>query len=314
MAADKYLVHNFGEEFFEYIKGKLNAKSSCLIYDQLMKIGERPEIPLAEVRTLIIENSQETLDSEHFTQIDQETLISLLSLDELSVTEIDLLAAVSKWVDCEVQRQDLSMDSANRRRVFEPIKGYILFSDLKPDKIASCKGIIELFTLKECNSLLLHLLDKVNPFMVELKTARRAGASNPCSIFVSDSLPATGHPYSGNAFMTVNRSVSIRVIHTTYSGSMANLRIKILNPFNELLKVKTEVFMKDGRWSFSINPPFDAEKNVFWKLQITGDGNAGDEDQLSKEKDLYKESIHFILIGTSANKHFVRGLEFVPLD
>ena len=128
LAADKYLLHHFSEPFFEYIKGRLNAESSCLIYDQLIKIGEREEIPLPQVRTAVIEGGIKAFQSEHFMQIDQETLISLLSADELAVDEIDLLVAVSKWVDCEMQRQSLPANGENRRKMFERIKGYILFS------------------------------------------------------------------------------------------------------------------------------------------------------------------------------------------
>ena len=104
-AGDKYKLNGFHQMFFAYVKSKLNAKSSCLIYDQLVKIFDREEIRLGDVRTAMIKNSQETIESEHFKEIDQETLISLLSLDRLNIDEADLLPAVSKWVDCEVQRQ-----------------------------------------------------------------------------------------------------------------------------------------------------------------------------------------------------------------
>ena len=68
----------------------MTNQNSCLIYEQLVKIGDREESVLAYVRGRIIENSQEAIESEHFTQINQETLISLLSLEKLSIDEIDL--------------------------------------------------------------------------------------------------------------------------------------------------------------------------------------------------------------------------------
>ena len=125
MAADKYLVHHFGEALIEYAKSRLTVESSCLIYDQLMKIGEHEEISLADVRTMIIENSREAIGTENFTQIDQETLISLLSLKELSIDGNYLLAAVSEWIDCELQRQGLQVNHVNRQKAFQPIKSYI---------------------------------------------------------------------------------------------------------------------------------------------------------------------------------------------
>ena len=82
--------------FFDYIKGRLGAKSSYLIHGQLIKIG-KPE--------------ETTFESENFTQIDQETSISLRSLDRLRLAEIDVLAAVPKLADCEVQSRGLLVNS-----------------------------------------------------------------------------------------------------------------------------------------------------------------------------------------------------------
>ena len=113
-----YLLHRFDRAFFDYAKAKLNAESSYLIYDLLVKIGEHEEMPLNDVQDMIIHFIIATLKSDHFTQIDQETLINLLSLDRLHVTKIDLFEAASKWVDHEVQRQGLLVNGENRRRVF----------------------------------------------------------------------------------------------------------------------------------------------------------------------------------------------------
>lgn len=54
------------------------------------------------VLSMVIEKSKAMFESDHFMQIDQETLISLLSLDKLMIDEIGLLVAVSKWVNCKV--------------------------------------------------------------------------------------------------------------------------------------------------------------------------------------------------------------------
>ena len=161
-------MNHFSKSFFDYVKSKLNAASSCLIYDQLVKIGDREEIPLAEVRTVAIEQTQETFESEHFKHIDQETLINLLSLDQLSIDEFDLLEPISKWVDCEVQRQGLPINDENRRKVFKPIKGHILFNALKLEKAAKCKEIAELLTVEEIGSLILHLLVCVSSIQIQI--------------------------------------------------------------------------------------------------------------------------------------------------
>ena len=189
MAADKYLLNHYSRALFSFIIDKLTNENSCLIYEQLVKIGDREESALAYVRDRIIESTKEVFESEHFTQISQEMLISLLSLEKLSIDEIDLFKAVSKWVDCEVRRRGLSVNRENRRLVFESIKGYILFSELTPEKIANCKEVVELLTKEELLSLLsllLRLVNKEEPLAIELKTSRVAGTSPKMNLDDSD--------------------------------------------------------------------------------------------------------------------------------
>ena len=312
MAADKYLVNHFGQAFFGYVKGKLNAESSCLIYDQLVKIGDRDEIRLADVRTAMIKNSRETIESEHFTKIDQETLISLLSLDQLNIDEADLLAAVSKWADCEVQRQGLPVNRENRRKVFQPIKGYVLFNALKPEKVAKCKVIADLLTLEEAGSLVLHLLNKNKPLMIKLKTSRSAGAGTN-SVFVKDLFSASGYYASRSVDLTVDRRVSIRTVYLTYSQNATNLSFQAYDSSNyRNLNLTAKRSVKDGKLCLSFSPPLDAQANCRYQLTVTCNRTLTSEDQLTRGQTLRYGSINFYFECSDFN--FVRGLEFVPLD
>ena len=317
MAADKYLVNHFGKPFFGHVKSKLNAKSSCLIYDQLVKIGEREEIRLAEVRSVIIENSRETIESEHFKQIDQETLISLLSLDELDIDEADLLAAVSKWLDCEVQRQGMPVNRENRRKVFEPIKSYVLFTAFEPEKVAKCKLIADLLTREEAGSIVLHLLNKDWPLMIELKTSRSAGARGGArSVFVSTSFPANLRQGTRSVCLHVNQRVSIRTVYSTYSSSSTYPRFQVINystGANLNLKVKRSA--KDGKVCFSLNPPWELEADQLYTLCITCNRDLNSEDRLTQGSLSYRSTAFNLSANLSPfdGFHFVRGLEFVPL-
>ena len=309
MAADKYLLHHFGDALFGHIKRKLTVESCYLIFDQLMKIGEREEIVLASVRTWISENSKEVFESENFKQIDQEMLISLLSLNQLNIVEFDLLVAVLKWVDCEVQRQGLPVNDENRRKVFEPIKSYILFTDLPPGKIASCKEIAELLTSEERGALLLHQFDRENPSMIELKTARKVGP-NFLSVFVGDARYFCELPYSEKTTLTVNRRISIRTIHTTYSERAQSVSLKISNSKFIHLDLVIERLVQGGRLCFSFKPPFVVEPNSTYTLIVTGNGEMTKEDHLSRQFRLnYKESVIFDLKNLNGT-HCVRGFDF----
>ena len=275
MAADKYLLHSFGKAFSDYVKSKLNLKNSYLIYDQLVKIGEREEIPLVSVRDVLSNNSWVIFESEHFTQTDQGTLISLLSLDELSIDELDLLVAVSKWVECEVQRQGLPVNRENQRKVFEPIKGYVLFSALKLSKAPKCKVIAELLTREEARSLRLHLRQG-EPLMIEQKTSRRA---TMCSVFVRDLFsPGQGVYSLGSVGLTSNRRVSIKIIYLTYSQS-TNRSFQVRKGDALLLwDLKAERSVKDGKLRLSLSPPLEVEANEEYSLIVFDIGTLKSED------------------------------------
>ena len=313
MAADKYQIDGFSETLFGYIEGRLNVRNSCLIYDQLIKIGQPMHALLARVMTMIIENSKEAFESESFTHIDPETLISLLSLGELSIAEFDLFVAVSKWVDCEVHRQGLQMNCGNRRRVFAPIKGYIVLTALTPEQIANCKRIIELVSEEERGSLLLHRLNRGNRLMIEIETPRKAVAS-ACSVFLSES-GFVKYDYSRTMHLSVNRSVFIKSVHTTFPAS-ANLILRILDSKCEDLGLKPEPFLQDDQWSFSFKPPFVVEPNYPYTLQISGDHQVTKLDGLRKgSTEIANGSIVVKIDSNSVHsnfsgRHFVRSLTF----
>ena len=308
MAADKYLPHGFDEAFSGYIESQLSAKNSCLIYQQLAKIGD-PEA-LAKVRAIIMENSKEAFESEHFTQIDQETLISLLSFDDLRIAEFDLFVTVSKWVDCELQRQDVPVDCENRRRVFEPIKGYIVFAAFSPEQIANSEEIAQLLTNEERGLLILHRLSEDSQLAIELKTSRKARSA----------LASVDH--SRTMYFSVNRRISITLLGTiyseaTYPESAAKLSLQIRDPMGLIVALKEESVLEDGYWSFSFEPPFSVKPKCLYRLQITGDEKLAKEHQLNSEYkfDFPKESVSLNFSSNSGDpdyscQHFLRKVTF----
>src|SRR5699024_7228125 len=106
------------------------------------------------------------------------------------------------------------------------IKGYVLFAALSPEKIAEHEEVAGLLASEELAQLFLHLLNRRNPLKIELKTSRRAAAAR---VFITDLVSANDNPYSNQVYLSVNRKVFIRAIYTTYSGSEADLRLKILD-------------------------------------------------------------------------------------
>ena len=238
----------------------------------------------------------------------------MLSLNELSIDEFDLLAPVSKWVDCEVQRQGLPLNQENRRKVFEPIKGYVLFSSLKPEKVANCEEIAELLTVEEIGSLVLHL-NLGKPLMIEQKTSRSVGAK-PFSVFAvlvfSSTLFASGYSGTRVVNLSVNRRVRIRAIHLTYSKNAPYQSFQVQKS-GVNLDMKANCSVKDGKLRLSFTPSFDVEPSQSYRLDVTCSESLKPDDQLTKQQSLSYGSTTFSLRLLS-DYSFVRGLEFVPLD
>ena len=308
-AADYYLLHHFDEALSDYINDKLNVQSSILIYEQLSKIGKEV-IPLANVRSIIQINSKAAFESEYFLQIGQETLIGLLSLDEVNVEEIELLMAVSKWIDSETQRQGLVVNSENRRKVFEPIKSYILFTAMTPEQIANCKEILELLTVEEIGSVLLHQLNKNIPLLLKLKTSRIAG-TGALSVF-SDLKSTPGYSYTRSVGLKANRRVGIRTIYCSYSPAPADLSLEIRDSAGVLLDLKIERSAKDDRWSFSFHPPLDLKPYSVCELSFRGTGQTKESDQISEQLELEhaNSTIFDLTLGQGLACHCIRGLDF----
>ena len=319
MVADMYLLNGFDRAFFNYVCRKLNSKNSCLIYDQLVKIGERVEVWRKFVKGQITNNSRAFFESDHFTQIDQETLISFLSMDQLEIDEFDLLVAVSKWVDCEVQRQGLSVNDENRRKVFEPIKGYILFAALKPEEIMDCNEGVRLLTDDEEMALMRHLLNKKlskknqknRPLTIKPKTARKDGTTRK----VYSGAGSFGYiAVHDGARISVNRKISVRSIYTALPEDAQDRCASIQDSSGVDLGLKIRNLVQDGRLCFSFITPFVMEPDRDYKLCLKG-SSLDLMKGLEKEIVLQSENGIVFKVGNFRDDnfyHYVKGFEFRP--
>lgn len=135
--ADKYMVHHMMDELINRVRKQLNEITCCLIYDQLIKIQtDTTSLLLSETREFIKANSETAFKSWLFPLIDQDALIGLLNFEQLSISEIDLLQACSRWVELTIMESGLALFSERQQSLFKPIKQLIRWSDLKPWDVA----------------------------------------------------------------------------------------------------------------------------------------------------------------------------------
>lgn len=177
-AADKYLVNGFNEMFLQYLEQIVELENILTIFEELHKIENLDNImpALGWIDTMIKKEIAFLVETENFMEINLKTLLILLSLNELDITENDLFNAVARWIDREVQRKNLPLTKENRRLVFELIKGYILFDGLTAYQIANNPMVAQLLTESEMGSAMLNRFNKDFPLVFELKTNRRLGS------------------------------------------------------------------------------------------------------------------------------------------
>ena len=98
--------------------------------------------PLNRVRDMVMSNSRAVFKNEHFIRIDLQTLTDLLKLHQLSIAEIEVLAAVSKWVNWRIEQAGMPTTPGNKRAAFAPIKRLIRFTDMLPDEVGLQREVI----------------------------------------------------------------------------------------------------------------------------------------------------------------------------
>lgn len=238
MAGDKYQVYNMNDAMFSFIKHILNPSNCCIIYDQLMKFPtDYVCVPLDQVETIIRCNSASAFKNKHFVKISQDTLLNLLSMDALSIDEIDVLTSCAKWVDEEIKRLNLESNTTNKQTVFEPIKNLIRFSKITFDQLKSCNPIKDLLSRDELCSLFLHLLN-VSKFTIECNTARKKVElkSASCKNYQLDSYSRYFSELS--SIFKASDSIIIKNVYTFLPTHVQDLEFSINDMVNGLKNVE----------------------------------------------------------------------------
>lgn len=104
----------------------LTARNACLLLSQ-SRLFEEPEL-MQRCWEVIDAQAMMALTSEGgFTEIDINTLKSILARETLNMNEIDLFEATLKWGEAECLRNDLEHTDENKRKVSSLYYGFLFF-------------------------------------------------------------------------------------------------------------------------------------------------------------------------------------------
>ena len=213
-AANKYLAFEFIKRLLKFTSDQLKPSNACLIYDQLLKLKLEldDESLIKRVEKMI---KTEISLSDGLTEIDQHTLESILSFDQLYIVEVGLLWSCLDWTDAELKRRGLEATVENKRSLFADLKHLIRFCDLKTNELAEL-DIENYVESDEAISVFRHSANKSKPLMIEYRSPRVTGQLWTAEIGMSHSsltLPS-GSVFRSEFKFRVNKKAILMQINT----------------------------------------------------------------------------------------------------
>ena len=112
-AAKKYAVPTLEQKCVDFLKRNLGPDNAFTLLSQA-RLFDEPQ--LTDLCLGCIDKSTvDSFDAEGYTDIDLETLKSVLQRDSLSARESQLFQAAVRWADHECRRKDVANTSTNKR-------------------------------------------------------------------------------------------------------------------------------------------------------------------------------------------------------
>jgi len=113
--AKKYAVVALEKACVDYLKQNLCSDNAFTLLTQA-RLFDEPQLMLMCLET-IDKTTSESLAAEGFTDVDLDTLCSVLERDTLGIRECKLFNAVCRWAEAECGRQQLEPTADSKRRM-----------------------------------------------------------------------------------------------------------------------------------------------------------------------------------------------------
>lgn len=113
--AKKYAVPALEQACVEFLKKNLSTDNALLLLTQA-RLFDEPQLAAFCLET-IDKSTSEAITADGFTDIDLDTLKTVLERDTLGIREVKLFKAVCRWAEAECNRRNLEPEAANQRQV-----------------------------------------------------------------------------------------------------------------------------------------------------------------------------------------------------
>ena len=150
--AKKYMVPSLADKCTEYLQENLSPSNvfsilpSAQIYEEKYLIDRCWKV--------IDKQTEEAVKSDEFASIERSLLEAVVVRDTMSIKEVTLFKAVNLWATIECERQGLTTDGENKRRILgESIVKGIRFPVMKQDEFADVVLDSNILTSEEVISI-----------------------------------------------------------------------------------------------------------------------------------------------------------------
>lgn len=152
--AKKYAVPALESQCVNFLKKNLGPHNAFMLLTQA-RLFDEPHLASLCLES-IDQNTTEALNADGFTEIDNETLISVLERDTLGARESKLFNAADRWAEAECNRQDLSLTKENKRKVLGSAINLIRFPIMSIEEFAQGPGQSGILSERELVDLFLY--------------------------------------------------------------------------------------------------------------------------------------------------------------
>ncbi len=213
IAVDKYLVESLKNDLCTYLKTNLDGSTAVMIFDQMIE-SNRIGLPIEDVASCVQSNCEDIFNNELHIELSEKVLMAILNIKSLYISEIDVLKAISKWIEAKLKKEGLAANRTNLQEAFVPFKPLVRFTDLTVNDFIEHKNLIDdLLSENEAYSLLGHLNNETVQLNISYEGDRIIGGY----WVYCDATPITRPPDANRPLavhLKVNRKVSIWSIRT----------------------------------------------------------------------------------------------------
>ncbi|XP_078675068.1 BTB/POZ domain-containing protein 6-B-like [Branchiostoma floridae x Branchiostoma belcheri] len=248
-SAKKYIVPHLAKACVTFLETSLSARNACVLLSQ-SRLFEEPEL-MQRCWQVIDAQAELALNSEGFTEIDYETLETVLGRESLNAKEIVIFDAAARWAETECRRQNLQPNANNKRRVLGRALYLIRVPAMSLEEYANGAAQSGILTLQETADIFLYYTARNKPVLDFPLVPRNGMKPERCHRFQSSAYRSNQWRYRGRCD-SIQFAVDKRIFMAGFglygsSSGAADYTVKIeIKQSGKVLSENTVKFFSDG--------------------------------------------------------------------